>query len=51
MAMSNATCNIEKLSDTNYESWKIQMRNVLVVNDLWRYVSSEIVLTEANQPE
>lgn len=49
--MSNATCNIEKLTDTNYESWKIQMRSVLVVNDLWGYVNNEITITEANQTE
>jgi len=51
MAMPNATCNIEKLTDTNYESWKIQMRSVLVVNDLWGYVSGEIAPTEASQAE
>jgi len=50
MAIPNATCNIEKLTDTNYESWKIQMRSVLVVN-LWGYVNGEIVPIEASQAE
>jgi len=46
MVMS-ATCNIEKLTDTNHRSWKIQMRSV---NDLWG-VSGEIMLTETNKTE
>lgn len=51
MAASNATYNIEKLADTNYESWKIQMRSVLIVNDLWGFVSGETVSTQQNEAE
>lgn len=39
--------NIEKLSDTNYEAWKMQMRSVLVYNDLWGYTSGQTVKPEA----
>jgi len=30
--------NVEKLTENNYELWKVQMRSVLVFNDLWHYV-------------
>lgn len=29
--------NVEKLGETNYESWRLQMRSVLVCNELWNY--------------
>lgn len=48
---SNSAYNIEKLSDSNYESWKFQMRSVLIVNDLWSYVSGETTFTEQNEAE
>jgi len=35
--------NIEKLKEDNYELWKIQMKSVLVFNDLWPYVDGTSV--------
>lgn len=37
--MSNFT-NIEKLSDSNYESWQILMKSVLVTQQLWSVISA-----------
>lgn len=39
MSVAIGMQNIEKLNDTNYESWKIQIKSVLVCNELWRYTS------------
>ncbi|KOC63598.1 hypothetical protein WH47_02479 [Habropoda laboriosa] len=33
---------IEALNKDNYDTWKIQMRALLVKNDAWCYVSSEL---------
>lgn len=41
--------SIEKLTETNYESWKVQMRNVLICNDLWDYMCERIEKTAENQ--
>jgi len=39
MASSTGSiANVEKLTENNYELWKIQMKSVLVFNDLWHYV-------------
>ena len=48
MAVSNSPHSIEKLNDENYESWKLQMRSVLICNELWVYTSGAEVKTEAN---
>lgn len=40
------TQHIEKLYDNNYEVWRIQMKSVLVYNDLWGYVTGTIVKPE-----
>lgn len=32
---------IELLGKENYETWKIHMESILVVNDAWEYVSDE----------
>jgi len=48
MAAMNSSHNIEKLNDENYESWKLQMRSVLICNELWAYASGAEVKTEAN---
>jgi len=40
------TQHIEKLCDNNYEVWRMQMKSVLVYNDLWGYVSGTIVKPE-----
>ncbi|KAL0116419.1 hypothetical protein PUN28_009806 [Cardiocondyla obscurior] len=37
MATVSSLANIDKLTETNYELWKIQMKSVLVFNDLWKY--------------
>lgn len=37
--MSTSYTQIEKLDESNYETWKIQMRSVLVHQSLWDYVS------------
>lgn len=39
---------IKKLTEENYESWKIQMRSVLVCNDMWDYVNGTIPRTTEN---
>lgn len=38
MASATTFSNVEKLNESNYELWKIQMKSVLVYNDLWQYV-------------
>jgi len=38
--------NIDKLCDNNYEVWRMQMKSVLVYNDLWGYVAGTIVKPE-----
>ncbi|KAL6446790.1 hypothetical protein ACFW04_001310 [Cataglyphis niger] len=42
----HSTIYIEKLFDGNYEAWKIQMKSVLIYNDLWDYTSEEIARPE-----
>lgn len=51
MAMWNSTQNIEKLSEDNYESWKLQMKSVLICNELWSYANGSEVKTEENRVE
>jgi len=29
---------IERPNEENYETWKIHMRNALILNDFWQYV-------------
>lgn len=41
--MSSSMYNIEKLKETNYDSWRLQMRSVLVHQDLWEVVSGDEV--------
>lgn len=36
MALHNV--HIEKLSKENYETWKLQMKAILIQNDFWEYV-------------
>ncbi|KAL0270911.1 UNVERIFIED_CONTAM: hypothetical protein PYX00_008181 [Menopon gallinae] len=36
--MLGSTCPIERLSESNYEIWKTQMKSLLVINDLWSCV-------------
>lgn len=49
---SNFTINsIEKLSEDNYETWKVQMKSVLICNDLWPYVNGGIIKSDGNEAE
>ncbi|XP_067215707.1 uncharacterized protein [Linepithema humile] len=48
MSVVIGTQNIEKLNDTNYESWKIQIKSVLVCNELWKYTSGTEIRTPEN---
>lgn len=34
--------HVEKLTEGNYESWRMQMKSVLIFNDLWGYVDGSI---------
>nr|XP_012149732.1 PREDICTED: uncharacterized protein LOC105663683 [Megachile rotundata] len=50
MSSASGFSNIEKLAENNYELWKIQMKSVLVYNDLWQYVDgAEVKPTEDAQ--
>lgn len=49
MATGSMLQNIEKLTEDNYESWKIQMRSVLVCNDMWEYVNGTIQRSSDNE--
>lgn len=40
--MSGALFNIEKLDETNYESWHIQVKSILVHQELWSVVSQGV---------
>lgn len=48
MSAAHGIQSIEKLTEENYESWKIQMRSVLVCNDMWDYVNGTIPRTAEN---
>lgn len=37
--MSGVTVRIQPLSAENYDTWKLQMKAILIKNDLWGYVS------------
>lgn len=51
MATSTGFANIEKLTEDNYELWKVQMKSVLVFNDLWPYVDGTEAKPEQNAEE
>lgn len=51
MATWNNSQSIEKLNEDNYESWKLQMKSILICNELWSYANGNEVKTEANQEE
>jgi transposase InsO family protein len=48
MATATGFANIEKLNENNYELWKVQMKSVLIFNDLWGYVDGTEVKPEAD---
>ena len=37
---------IDKLDDSNWTTWKFQMRHLLLVKDLWRLVDGTEILAE-----
>lgn len=39
---SASSQHVEKLTGGNYESWRMQMKSVLIFNDLWGYVDGAI---------
>lgn len=43
---ANSVVRIEALGRDNYDTWKLQMRALLVKNDAWGYVSGEITKPE-----
>jgi hypothetical protein len=43
---ANSVVRIEVLGRENYDTWKLQMRALLVKNDAWGYVSGAIVKPE-----
>lgn len=51
MSSLNGFGSIEKLTEDNYELWKVQMKSVLVYNDLWQYVVGSGEIIEENKPE
>jgi len=48
MATAIGFTNIKKLKEDNYELWKIQIKSVLVFNDLWLYVDGTSVKPTTN---
>ena len=48
MAAPAGLSSIEKLTEENYELWKVHMKSVLIFNDLWSYVDGTEVKTDAN---
>lgn len=48
MAAATSLANIEKLTEANYELWKVQMKSVLVFNELWQYIDGTDVKPLAN---
>lgn len=51
MATSTSLANVEKLTEVNYELWKIQMKSILVFNDLWQYVDGTEMKPAENAQE
>jgi len=48
MSVPIGTHNIKKLNDANYESWKTQIKSVLVCNELWKYTCRTEIRTLDN---
>lgn len=49
MAVASSLANIEKLIETNYELWKVQMKSILVFNDLWKYTEGTESAADAQE--
>ena len=48
MAISGGVHSIEKLTNENYETWRLTMKGVLICHDLWEWVNRSEIKTEAN---
>lgn len=46
--MSSGLYQIEKLDETNYDGWSIQMRSVLIHSEIWSYVSGDLPRPDDN---
>ena len=44
--MAEEKWSIDKLDDSNWSTWKFQMRHLLLVKELWKYVDGSEVLAE-----
>nr|XP_034194655.1 uncharacterized protein LOC117610912 [Osmia lignaria] len=44
--MTTSVARIETLTRDNYDTWKMQMRALLIKNDAWTYVSGESEMPE-----
>jgi len=51
MAATSTINNLEKLTEDNFDSWKLQMKSVLVYNELWGYVNGTKVKRDENDFE
>ena len=40
--MTDSVVRIEPLNAENYDTWKLQMKAVLIKNDLWSYVDGSV---------
>lgn len=49
--MSTSVPQIERLAASNYDSWSVQMRSVLIFQNLWGYVDGTKVKPEATSAE
>ena len=47
--MNATSVKFEVLNEDNYDTWKLQMRAILIKNDAWGYVSGKIVKPEIVQ--
>lgn len=51
MATSIGFANVENLTEENYELLKLQMKSVLVFNELWAYVDGSLVKPERDNED
>lgn len=52
MASMGSLSNIEKLTEENYELWKVNIKSILIFNDLWSAVDvTELRLQERPEEE
>jgi len=51
IAAASTINNLEKLTEDNFDSWKLQMKSVLVYNELWGYVNGTKMKRDENDLE